>query len=74
MVKELLRTIPHALSGHSKFGRTLMYMSPVASSTIERSTCCFCHPDRSGGILRFSYNILFTERIEELCWRMHVMY
>ena len=39
MVKELLRTIPHALSGRSKFGRTLMYMSPVASSTIIDVLC-----------------------------------
>ena len=40
MVKELLRTIPHALSGRSKFGRTLMYMSPVASSTIDAASEC----------------------------------
>jgi len=31
MVKEFLWTIPHALNGRSKFGRTLMYMSPVTS-------------------------------------------
>ena len=39
MVKELLWTIPHALCGRSKFGRTLMYMSPVASSTIIDGLC-----------------------------------
>ena len=47
MVKELLRTIPHALSGRSKFGRTLMYMSPVAFSTIDLFPGCFCHSERS---------------------------
>ena len=36
MVKELLRTIPHALSGRSKFGRTLMYMSPVTAKLLTR--------------------------------------
>ena len=40
MVKELLWTIPHALSGRSKFGRTLMYMSPVASLTIDAASEC----------------------------------
>ena len=29
--EEFLWTIPHALNGRSKFGRTLMYMNPVTS-------------------------------------------
>ena len=36
MVKELLRTIPHALSGRSKFGRTLKYMSPVTTKLLAK--------------------------------------
>ena len=30
-IEEFLWTIPHALNGRNKFGRTLMYMSPVTS-------------------------------------------
>ena len=29
-----LWTIPHALSGRNKFGRTLMYMSPVTTKLL----------------------------------------